>query len=73
MNYIKQLEQDKQRMQAEIDKMDGILHEMHTYISSAKFQGVDHRDGSLNNYVNTNDILDRIRQAMPFRNNDGGV
>ncbi len=69
MNYIKQLESDNARLRAQIDKMDDVLHEMYNYVNSAKYQGVDSRDGSLNNYVNTGDITDRIRQVMPFRNN----
>lgn len=64
MNYIKQLETDKKELQDIIKSNNEVLHEILSYLTSSKFQGVDVGDGSLNNYVNTNDIIDRIRPIL---------
>ncbi len=64
MNYIKKLEADKERLETEINNTQNVLLEMYTYLNSEKFKGFDYRNGSLNNYVNVSDIIDRILPIM---------
>lgn len=64
MNYIKQLENDKKELIDEMTKNNAVLMDLYIYLNSPKFQGVDPRDGSLNNYVNINDVLDRIKPIL---------
>ncbi len=60
MNYIQQLKADKKELQEIIKTKNEVLHELLQYLTSPKFQGIDTRDGTLNNYVNTNDVISRI-------------
>jgi hypothetical protein len=64
MNYIKKLEQEKKQLQEEINRTQGVLLEIYTYLNSDKFKGFDHRDGGFMNYVNVSDVIDRILPVM---------
>jgi len=64
MNYIKQLESDKQELQKEVNKTQDTLLEIYTYLNSDKFKGFDQRDGSLRDRVNVRDIIDRVLPVL---------
>jgi hypothetical protein len=64
MNYIKKLVADNEQLQKEINKTQDVLIEIYTYLNSDKFKGFDPRDGTLKNYVNVSDVIDRILPAM---------
>mgnify|MGYP001199779252 CR=1 FL=1 len=66
MNYIKQLESDKQDLENKMQDIQMVLSEMYVYLNSEKYKGIDERDGSMKNYVNTSDIIDRIMPVLKY-------
>mgnify|MGYP001213339787 FL=1 len=66
MNYIKQLESDKKEIENKMQDIQMVLSEMYVYLNSEKFKGFDERDGSMKNYVNTSDIIDRIMPVLKY-------
>ena len=72
MNYIKQLEADKQDLENKNHELQAVLSEMYMYLTSPKFQ---QHEGckELMNYVNTGDILARIMPVMKYTEDRRGV
>lgn len=60
MNYIKRLQADIARLTAERDALQAGLEDIRQYMHHPKFTCGDRLDG----YVNTSDILLRLREAQ---------
>ena len=60
MNYIKRLERENKELKRRLEKIENQYYDVAKYLLSDKFQGIDSRDGSLNNWVSVPDILYRL-------------
>lgn len=65
MNYIKKLEAENARRQAEIDARDAAIAELRDYLLSSKF--------SVDPTVQTRDVLTRLEQGLHWARVERGI
>lgn len=62
MNYIQQLQESVKEKDKKIDEVIEDMNNFISFLQSAKFQGVDSRDGSANDWIRTGEVIQRIRE-----------
>jgi tRNA nucleotidyltransferase (CCA-adding enzyme) len=60
MNYIKQLQTDRDDLQAQIERIAEAANDLMTYAQSTKFQG----SSALGTYISKNDVIERTRLIL---------
>jgi hypothetical protein len=60
MNYIKQLQTDRDDLQAQIERIREAANDLLNYAHSDKFQG----DGAIGTYIAKQDIIERTRLIL---------
>lgn len=60
MNYIHRLQSEVAELEAELAAEKERINSLVRYLTSAKFAGVDYRDGSSNSRVEVADVLHRL-------------
>ena len=60
MNYIHQLQTDRDDLQAQIERIAEASHDLMTYAQSTKFQG----DGAIGTYISKHDVIERTRLIL---------
>ena len=60
MNYIKQLQTDRDDLQAQIERIEEAANDLLNYAHSDKFCG----DGAIGTYISKNDVIERTRLIL---------
>ena len=60
MNYIKQLQTDRDDLQAQIERIEEAANDLLNYAHSDKFCG----DGAIGTYIAKQDIIERTRLIL---------
>ena len=65
MNYIKKLEAEKKTLDAQVEALRDMIHDLSIYMHSPKF--------SADPYVNKSDVLLRITQGLQYVEEVAGI
>ena len=60
MNYIKQLQTDRDDLQAQIKRIEEAANDLLNYAHSDKFQG----SSAIGTYISKNDVIERTRLIL---------
>lgn len=62
MNYIQGLQQSIKEKDAIAGEVIQEIDNFISFLQSSKFQGVDSRDGSANDWIRASEVIERIRE-----------
>ena len=60
MNYIHQLQTDRDDLRDQIERIREAAHDLMTYAQSTKFQG----EGAIGTYISKQDVIERTRLIL---------